>query len=108
MSNDFLGYFGYFFIDLKRDNLVIRLQCGLTDRDGRVPTISSYLKHASYLILSDHLLKDFSLLRANIHHPALQAILINKLQGLEWVILWTVLQEIVQKKILNRFWTLVF
>lgn len=108
MSDDFLGYFGYFFVDLKRDYLVIRLQCGLTDRDGRVPTISSYFKHASYLILSDHLLEDLSLLRANIHHPALQAILINKLQGLERVILRTVFQEIVQQKIFNRFWTLVF
>ena len=108
MRNDLLGDLCYFFVGLKRDYLVIGLQCGLADRDGRIPAIRPYFKDASYLILGDHLLEDLSLLRANIHHPALQAILINEFQGLQRVILRTVLQKIVQQKILNRFWTLVF
>jgi hypothetical protein len=97
VGEDLLGYFSYSFVYLESDDLALRLQDALTQRKGRVSAVRSDLQDSFDLVLSDYLLNDSPLLGADVHHPALVAVLVDEIQRFCRAVLGAVLLEVVEQ-----------
>ena len=87
--------------NLQRSYLSSSLQNTLGQNQTRIPTIAAYFQQLFRTILLDHFFKDASLLVAYTHHPILLRVPVHVLQCLLWLVLWALLEDVLEKPLLG-------